>query len=344
MIGKAWRFALRLANRIVCYVQQAPIAIVRFRRDIKPTVRYLTGRMTTPQWLYFEFVNTCNADCIFCAYRYDPRPKLTLGLQRIIDAAKQFRAAGGKNIGLSPHHGETFVDRDVLAKIAAISMEGFEWIHTYSNASLFHKFGSENILRSGLTNLRISLPPLDADIYRRIFQNNNYQRVLANVRDLLIAFGSITDKTVQDIHLEFRADRSLEDCQRLPDYIEHIAPLIAEHIHVSAMTSFDSWSGAIKQDDLLPGMHLVDGTRLGPKRVPCGRMFALQLLTDGHIRQCGCRVDNFAEQDELVIGHIDQMTLVEAFNSRQARANVTSFVKGKHLEVCRTCAWYSPQV
>ena len=52
-------------------------------------------RLRGPKWLYFEFVNTCNADCIFCAYRYDPRPKLTLGLDRIVTAAKRFRATGG---------------------------------------------------------------------------------------------------------------------------------------------------------------------------------------------------------------------------------------------------------
>jgi hypothetical protein len=37
-----------------------------------------------------------------CAYRYDPRPKLTLGLDRIVTAAKRFRATGGTSVGLSP--------------------------------------------------------------------------------------------------------------------------------------------------------------------------------------------------------------------------------------------------
>jgi hypothetical protein len=325
-------------------VRRLAAKLTKLSRDIWPTVEYFSGRMRGPKWLYFEFVNTCNADCIFCAYRYDPRPKLTLSFERIVTAAKQFRKSGGTSVGLSPHHGETFVDRDALAKIAAIKSEGFEWIHTYTNASLLHKFGAREVLCSGLTDLRISLPPLDEDVYRRIYQNGNYRRVLSNVRELLIAFGSTPEKTVKDLHIEFRSDRPLEACQSMPDYVANIAPFITKNVHVSAMTFFDNWSGAIKATDLLPGMTLLDGASAGPKRIPCGRMFSLQLLSDGQIRQCGCRVDNSAEKDELIIGHIDDMTLAEAMSSRAARKNIASFVTGNHLNVCRMCSWYSPEI
>ena len=325
-------------------VRRFAAKLAKFLRDVWPTIEYFSGRMRGPRWLYFEFVNTCNADCIFCAYRYDPRPKLTLGLERIVEAARQFRASGGSSVGLSPHHGETFVDRQALTKIAAIGAEGFDWIHTYTNASLLHKFGAKEVLCSGITDLRVSLPPLDEDLYRRIYQNGNYKRVLSNVRELLIAFGSTPEKTVENLHIEFRSDRPLEACQAMPDYVENIAPFVSENVHLSAMTHFDSWSGAIKESDLLPGMTLVDGASAGPKRIPCGRMFSLQLLSDGQIRQCGCRVDNFAEKDELVIGHIDDMTLTDAFNSKAARKNIASFLTGNHLNVCRMCAWYSPEI
>jgi hypothetical protein len=149
---------------------------------------------------------------------------------------------------------------------------------------------------------------------------------------------------VQDIHIEFRADRSLQECQASQDYIDNVAPFVSEHVHVSAMSVFDSWSGAIKQEDLLPGMVLLDGEKSGSKRIPCGRMFILQVLSDGAIRQCGCRVDSFAAKDELVIGHVDDMTLEQAFNSKAARNNIASFVKGDLLDVCRVCSWYSPEV
>jgi radical SAM protein with 4Fe4S-binding SPASM domain len=92
---------------------------------------------------------------------------------------------------------------------------------------------------------------------------------------------------------------------------------------------------------MLPGMTLLDPDKVGGKRrLPCGRMFALQVLSDGTIRQCGCRVDNFADHDELVIGHMDNMTLAEAFHSPRAKKNIASFIKGEQLDVCRKCSWY----
>jgi hypothetical protein len=339
-LGRAFRFCFAIYRQARSLIPNALAAA----RQMPPTISYFMGRMTRPEWLYLEFVNTCNADCIFCAYRYDPRPKHILSQERIEKAIVDFRSSGGTNIGLSPHHGETFVDRDAVAKIKAISKHGFDWIHTYTNASLLHRFGMREILCSGLTNLRLSLPPLDETIYRKIYQNNNYQRVLSNTRELLIAFASTSEKTVKDISIEFRSDRSLEACQAMPDYIENIAPYLNDRVQVSSMSTFDNWSGAIKPEDLLPGIRLLDGDAAGPKRVPCGRIFMLQILTDGRIRQCGCRVDNFAKEDELVVGHIDNMTLAEAFHSTKAKKNVASFLTGKHLDVCRKCSWYSPQV
>ncbi|SHJ26125.1 hypothetical protein SAMN05444159_0120 [Bradyrhizobium lablabi] len=43
-----------------------------------------------------------------------------------------------------------------------------------------------------------------------------------------------------------------------------------------------------------------------------------------------------AEKDELAIGHVDDMTLKQAFNSKAARDNIASFMTGNLLGVCRT--------
>jgi radical SAM family protein/iron-sulfur cluster protein len=313
-------------------------------RSLLFTGQYFAGLMRGPKLLYMELTNTCNADCIFCAYRHDKREKTLLGLDAIKRMATEFKKLGGRSIGLSPTLGETFVDRDAVKKIQAVDRIGFNSIHTFSNASLMHKFGVENILRSGLTELRISLPPMDEAVYSRMYQNKNYTKVRANLRDLLIAFARITDKTVQNLYIEFRADRPLDECRALPDFQEYIAPHLGPGVHLSAMTSFDSWDGAITQADMLPGMTLLDGTAKGAKRIPCGRMFILQVRSDGTIRQCGCRVDTAAPKDELTIGHMDDMTLEQAFHSPKARDNVASFVRGKHLQICHNCSWYSPAV
>jgi hypothetical protein len=311
-------------------------------QNIALTLRYFMGLLPAPTRLYLEVVNVCNADCVFCAYRHDKRPKRRLALDVIQRTAAEFQRLGGDSISFSPTLGETFADKDALKKIEAVRDIGFAHMYTYTNASLLHRFGVENVLRSGLTVIRISLAPLDAEIYRSIYQNQTYPDVLKNVRDLLIAFAATTDRTVQEIYLEFRSDRPLEACQEMPDYKTHIAPYLVPHVHLTVMTYFDGWSGAIAEQDLMPGMTLLDPDSVGSKRLPCGRMFSLQVLSDGSIRQCGCRVDTQAAKDGLVIGHIDDMTLAEAFQSDQARENIASFIKGKPLDVCRKCSWYHP--
>jgi sulfatase maturation enzyme AslB (radical SAM superfamily) len=313
-----------------------------FLANIWATARYMAGQMAGPRWLYLEVVNICNADCIFCAYRHDKRPKRRLGLDVITKAATEYKDLGGTNVSFSPTLGETFADKYSVQKIEAVRDIGFDWIHTYTNASLFHKFGVENILRSGLTEIRISLAPPDEALYRRMYQNDTYQDVMNNIRDLLVAFQTLSDKTVRDVFIEFRADRDLAACQALPDYQSYIAPHAGPGVHINAMTHFDGWSGAITEADLLPGMTMLEADKVGSKRLPCGRIFALQVLSDGTIRQCGCRVDTSVEKDELVLGHIDEMTLQEAFHSPKARRNVASFVKGNPIEVCRKCSWYHP--
>lgn len=307
------------------------------------TLRYFTGLLPAPTRLYLEVVNVCNADCIFCAYRHDKRPKRKLALDVVQRTAAEFKRLGGKNVSFSPTLGETFADKNAVKKIEAVRDIGFPNMYTYTNASLLHRFGMENVLKSGLTVIRISLAPLDPEIYRSIYQNQTYPDVLRNVRDLLIAFAATPDRTVQDIYLEFRSDRPLDACKEMPDFKTHIEPYMVPGVHLTAMTYFDGWSGAITEQDLIPGMALLDPESPGNKRLPCGRIFSLQVLSDGTIRQCGCRVDTKAARDELVIGHIDDMTLAEAFQSGQARANVASFIKGKPLDVCRKCSWYHPE-
>lgn len=311
-------------------------------RAVARTISFLLGRIKTPDWLYLEFVNTCNADCVFCAYRFDPREKTTMPMSTVMAAADEFHAKGGKNIGLSPLLGETFVDRDAVAKIEYLKSKNFDWMHTYTNASLLHRAGFNKVLRSGLTNLRLSLPPMSEETYVAIFRNKNYRRVLSNVCELLKAFRDDTEKTVKEIHIEFRADRPLEACLDMPDYKTQIAPLISEGVYVHSLSQYDAWSGAIKPSDMLPGMELLDGSAKGSKRSPCARMFHLQVLSDGKIRQCGCRVDSFSEQDELIIGDISKISLEDAYTSTKAKSNIASFITGRHLDVCKSCSWYEP--
>lgn len=306
--------------------------------SISRPLRYLLVSRDVPNALYIEPVNICNANCIFCAYQFDQRQKKIMEEDVFKTAVDQYCAMGGEHVGLTPFAGEIFVDRNILDRVRYLRLQGLKRIHTYTNATLLHKFDTNELLEAGFTDLYISLSPPDEEIFRQIFRSPAYRHVIANVRDLLIAFRDSKSRSLQNISLEFRSDRVLEDCKSLPDYKTHIEPYLSKGVSVTAMQTFDGWSGLISPTDLLPGMNIKDPEI--PKLRPCARIFNVQVMVGGELRLCGCRYDNGADHDELEIGNLNDTTIAEAFNSRGAKEKILSFQRGELLEVCKKCSWY----
>ncbi|MFA5059053.1 MAG: radical SAM/SPASM domain-containing protein [Candidatus Omnitrophota bacterium] len=294
--------------------------------------------------LYMDTTSICNANCIFCSYQYDRRPKAVMDDELFRKAAKDYRDLNGKRIGLTPLLGELFVDPKALEKIRYLHQLGFDSIHAYSNASLFHKFGFTEILCSGLTRLHISLAPLTEEAYKKIFRTNAYKQVLSNTHEILKEFQKLQQDrnsalTIQKILLEFRADRPLGECEVLNDYIQYIKPHIGRNVEVINMVHFDAWTGAIKQEDLLPGMKIKSSDFV--KLLPCSRTSVLQLQPNGDVRLCGCRIDTKGERDELYLGNVKEKSLSQLYNSQVVVDIKKSFMTGNQPEVCKKCSWYS---
>lgn len=296
-----------------------------------------------PVSLSMEITNVCNANCIFCAYQYDKRKKASMDEELFRKALAEYKAIGGQRVNLTPHLGELFVDRDIIRKMRYIKELGFKEASTYTNASLLHHFGLEDILRSGLTEILISTAPLQEDVYRKIYRNNNYQKVLNNISELLKTFCRLSDNhdpemTVQQIAIEFRSERSLQECTQLADFQKFVKPYLTSRIHLGNFHRYDAWSGVITQDQLIPGMTIKNANF--PKRLPCGRTSHIQVGVNGEVRLCGCRVDVNAIEDELTVGDIRQNSLKELYNSEKVKKIKDSFYANRLLDVCKKCSWY----
>lgn len=295
-------------------------------------------KKTIPDMLYIESTNICNANCIFCAYQYDKQPKGTIDFELLKKVVIDYKKAGGTKISLSPLTGEIFVDKDILRKINFIRDIGFDLIYTYTNALLFHKFDIKDILTSGLTRLNISTAPLDEETYIKIYRNRNYKQLLKNLANLLKHFDIIQEKTIQHISIEFRSNVPLKEIKKLPDYQKYIEPYINKNISVSAMQTFDSWMGAISQDQLLDGMYIKDPNFKKDK--PCIRLNMLQILPNGDTRVCGCRFDSNADKDIFTIGNVYQKDIVELYNDKKVKDLKNSFYAGNIPKECQLCSWY----
>lgn len=295
-----------------------------------------------PDTLYIEPTNICTANCVFCAYQFDQRPKQYIDSNLVLDIVEQYVRVGGKSVNLTPFAGEIFVHPNIINLITKISAnKRIKRISTYTNASLLHTVDIREFLYSGVTHLGISVAPLREDLYKAIYRAGFYPKVRQNIQSLLAQYVTCKDSPLSQIEISFRADRPLSDCIKLPDFNTTVKPFLHDkRIKVTSLQDYDSWSATITQEDLLEGMNLLH-TELTGVMPTCRRIHNVQVLVDGTIRLCGCRFDNSAQSDELEIGNIDSIGLTEAYNSPNAQKIRASFAEGRILDICKKCSWYN---
>ena len=85
-------------------------------------------------------------------------------------------------------------------------------------------------------------------------------------------------------------------------------------------------------------MTVGDGGSVG--LTPCSRIFNLQMLVNGDLRLCGCNFDYRAAVDELGLGNVEEVSLIDAFNSARAQWLKSSFEAERAPTICQNCAWY----
>ncbi len=290
-----------------------------------------------PKQLLIETTNICNADCIFCAYRYDKRKKKIMGMEKLQTLITEYKSIGGEIVNFTPYAGEVFSDRQFLNKVKFASKLGFKEINTYSNITLIDKFGIDEVLQSGLTYIAISTSPLDKESYQSIFQSHLYERMLENLYQLIKRFHELNNKTVKNILISYRSDRPIEKIREMADY-QKIKPYIYGEVKEDCMQTFDTWMGVIKEEEFLPGMQIKPSDF--EKVKPCDRLYMLKVTSNGKMRACGCRYDYSKKTDNFYIGNTDSMSLLEGYNNDKVQQLKQSFIDGSMPDECKKCSWY----
>jgi sulfatase maturation enzyme AslB (radical SAM superfamily) len=307
------------------------------------TASYILNKKSVPRFLTIELLNTCNANCTFCAKRYDERKHITIDDDIFYKAVNEYKEIGGTKISLTPWVGEACLYKKLLEKIRYVHNLGFESIDLNTNGLLIHKVGIKELLNAGLTYLAVSTAPLIKDTYLKIYRNRHYEQLLKNLRDLLILFeNQKKERTVKSLHIEFRSDRPIKECLKTKDYLEYVAPYISEGVDIGGYDTYTSWNGAITKEDLSDGMHLITKSNKS-WGLPCTRSHDIQITVNGDIRLCGCSFnpisDDSKDYEDLLVGNIRDTGLIESYNSKKAREVKASFITGNAPEGCQKCIW-----
>lgn len=293
----------------------------------------------SPQVLKVELTNICNANCIFCGYQYQKRKKGLMDEQTYLKALNDSAAIGTRAISFVPIVGEPLVAKEFIARVRQAREWGFSRVYTYTNGIWIKRRGAGSLLGSGLTELAISVPPLEQTHFEQLFRSNEYGELVSGLEEIL----SLNEKQhwPVKISLRFRSHLPESEVLNLPDYVNRIKPYLRNGIFdVGVLTDFDDWGGVITERDLVGEMRFSEMKQ--DRSRPCRNLFNLTVLWNGLIHACGCRFPDSGANSALMLGNIHDISLREAWHSGELRDLRESFPKGCLCDECQNCRSYNP--
>lgn len=297
-----------------------------------------------PTTLYLETTNICNADCVFCAYKFQKEFRQGKGIMSdeiFGTALKQYREMGGKRIAMTPLVGEPLLDPKVVERVRMAKDMGFH-VSFFTNGILLGRIDLQGLLKTGLDNLVLSTGPFEKASHELLFRTNKYEEMIEGVRELLVLRNALYAPL--EVTILFRSHIPYRELVGLPDYRDKIYPLLSEEerrkVYVQ-IKCFDTWGGQIRKKDL-PGIMDVAYPPV-IKRRPCLWTFFAMVLWDGHVRACSCRFTGTERQDGddgLLIGHLGQESLQDIWKGEGVKILRRRFLAGNLPLVCRKCTMY----
>lgn len=286
-----------------------------------------------PWNLHIELTNICNANCIFCAYRFQTRKKMIMEKAVYSQALNAYCSIGGGELRLETCLGDPLIDPNFVERIReARSHSEITKITTLTNGIKLDDIGIDKLLQAGIDEIGISTGPWDEYLYQLIYGSKDYPRMRKNVTELLKK-NSEYGQPVR-IKLLFRSNLSMKKTLEFPDY-RAIRDIPHE---VEFNTDFDTWLGNIKQEDLPKGMYLRPLGSL--EKEPCYWLYDGPIVfVDGKVGLCGCR--DFNANSELIIGNIMENSLLDLWQSEATQELRQRFYKGDFPDICKRCTAYA---
>jgi MoaA/NifB/PqqE/SkfB family radical SAM enzyme len=284
-----------------------------------------------------EVSNICNANCVFCAYQYQERPKQFMSDEVFQLCLDQFVDLGGGVTSLGSLVGDPLLDPNYVERVRlARARPEITGVSMTTNVIHLDKVGARELLQAGVTNMTVSTTGFDEEMYIRIFRSRQYKRMKANLLDLLRVNVELGRPTRIEVGL--RVDRPVSEVMSDPGFDEVVRLADA----VSSNAYYDNWSGRIESADLSGTMKIrPDAYKLVKRRLPCAQLWVGTLiLVDGTVTACGCRDLN--GDSDLVLGNIRDTSLREMLRSERFHRLQSDWLAGKLPSICVDCRHYRP--
>ena len=288
---------MKIINKIVT-------AYLKRRRQKKPPV------------LRLETTNACNASCITC-----PRPKMKRPVgfmemplfEKIID-----QAAGMKIKKVHLHnYGEPLLDKGLIKKIACARSKGMQ-VKIFTNASLLSCEKAEDIVASGIDEVKISMDGVTKETFERIRKRLKFEDVTGGIENLLTARGDKATPRISVVLVAFDENKS-EIAQLRKKWTGRVDSVIVTHYHNWASEDAQKLSFRQKLQE----------------KIPCARLWkTMTVLWDGRVALCCLDYDG-----EVILGDLNNRSLKEIWEGKPYRELRALHAKGQQekIAMCRNC-------
>jgi MoaA/NifB/PqqE/SkfB family radical SAM enzyme len=280
-----------------------------------------------PIHIDFELNYSCNLKCSMCPHGIPSAPKpeyykLKMPVKLYENAIDEGLKHGLKSIRLNQLN-EPLLRKDLPYFIQYAKKKGIIDIMINTNAMLLDKEWCEVLIKSGLTQLRISLDALTKEVYEKVRENGNFYRVIKNI----FSFLEIREKLnslFPTIRVSFvRTSENEQEAEAFVNFWEKIADSYA-------ISNFVNWDTDNLHDEKFPIESKFD-----IKGFRCEQPFQrATIFSNGDFIPC---CSEFYRYDPA--GNIYENSIYEIWNSEKLKDLRIACKKGalNKIEVCKKC-------
>lgn len=265
-----------------------------------------------PDTVQIETTNACNSRCIICPHKKMGRSIKTMDnniFKKVIDECAKFNCG---NVHLH-NFGEPLLDTNIVQRIKYAKDKGLPRIKIFSNGSLLSQEMSENLIKAGLDEIKISFDGANKEEYEKIRYPLKFDLVVNNIRDLIF----IRNKMRSSLKIEIACNSTSDNSSTMKSLENCVDNFSFGKLH--------NW-----------GDSEIACSARSKIRKPCARVWrTFTILSDGSASLCCLDFDG-----KVILGDLHESSISEIWRNSQyisMRKQHTNALH-KNIAICSSCS------
>lgn len=281
-----------------------------------------------PKYFAIETCNNCNARCVMCPKGQKGTNSIQLMTDELFDKiVEEIREYEHwiEMICLNSD-GEPLLDKKIASRIRRLKDAGIKHIQISSNAQLLSGERIQELLESGLDDIRISIDGYTKQTYEKIRRGLNFDIVKENTLNLI----KMRNEAQSSMEIRIRMVELEENSGEREEWMQYWKSQVRETDRVQLMP-MHTWSGKIADEVKSRMEYYADK--------PCVSVFSSLVINyDGIVQLC----DSDIEQQEIM-GHVNETSIREIWQGEKFERirNWHANAERDHIEICRGCDHWS---